>query len=127
MSLAATFDALARHTYTRTPVTATPGDEANYYEETEAPGVAVPAVRCRFQPKTQVDFAAIGALESRDDLLHVFPDDPLAAGDLVSDVRDQLGRVLLAGPARVSKVDDVAGIGSAFKRVASLVSAEEVG
>lgn len=108
------------HTYTRTPVTYSSRDR--WSRKSGTPGAPTTGVRCRYLARThlrQADGGFVVATAPPIDggtlafltTLTVLPSDPLAVGDLVSDVRDRLGAVLLAGPVAVRAVLEHAGFG----------------
>lgn len=124
MDLAQTFARLARHTYVRTPVTSTVGDETTYYTEQETPATADAPRACLYVPYGSLIITVAGVVRSERDELHVLAADPLAPGELVSQITDAAGRVLRAGPVRVTEVVDMASSGAVTRRIATLVSAE---
>lgn len=118
------------HTYTRIPVTVTPATV--YAQRTVVPGSPDPVRRrCRYIPRTHLDLTDDGRLLTTEpphtggtlasvQTLTVLPDDPLAKEELVADVRDPAGRVLLVGPAVVESDLPHAGYGEATLRMVVL-------
>jgi hypothetical protein len=86
------------HTYTRAPQT-TPTDDDAWGEKDAGSGTTTTAVACVYGGVTIVTVPA----------LTVSASDPLAIGDRVSNVTDQLGGVLLVGPARVESLLEARG------------------
>lgn len=111
-----TFDSLLAHTYTRTPVTVTDGP---YGSETTT-GAPVTGQPCRYRPTDRLRLADGARVTVSVPTLTVPHDDPIAVGDLVSDVRDSEGVVLLAGPLAVETIEASAGLGPVLQKRAVL-------
>jgi hypothetical protein len=121
------------HTYTRTPMTYAARDR--YSRRVGTPGTPVTGVRCRYVARAHVRKAdggeivvvapaVTGGTLAFITTLTLLPDDPLAVGDLVSDIRDATnGAVLLAGPATVQAVLPHAGFGPTTLRMVALEGA----
>lgn len=58
--------------------------------------------------------------------LAVAHDDTIAPGDLVSDVRDSTGALLLAGPATVETIEASAGLGPTLTKTAVLRASDVI-
>jgi hypothetical protein len=101
------------HTYTRTPVT--PGAVNNHNEGTPVSGVV-----CLFGAKDTLVADPAGDRTVSVPVLRIAPSDPLAVGDLVSDILDRNGAVLLAGPLVVETIDEGAQAGASVMRTATL-------
>jgi hypothetical protein len=117
------------HTYTRTPV-GTPSDRDVFARSTATPGTPAVAQPCRYVQRTQLQQRQDGRIvaisppaiggERTVETLAVPWNDPLSVADLVGDIRDRSGRVLLAGPVPVQSIEDVAAFGEVTGRVAVL-------
>lgn len=110
------------HTYTRTPVArgAQDADAGNQQLFTE--GVPSSGNRCLFVDEDElVESGDTGTriLTSRP-MISVPSADPLKVNDLVSDVLDQQGATLMAGPLRVESINPVAEFGESVEKVAIL-------
>jgi hypothetical protein len=101
------------HTYTRLRRLSTGGvDDWNGTLVGDDPAGATASVACRYQPAKVGRRDETGkGIDERAALL-VATTDTLAAGDLVSNVRDADGTLLLAGPAIVSVVEPFEGGGA---------------
>lgn len=118
------------HYYTRTPMTYS--DPDRWSRRTATPGTPVPNQRCRYVDRAHVRKAdggeivvvnpsVTGGTLAFITTLTVLPDDPIQAGDLVSDVRDaRSGQVLLAGPVKVQADMAHAGFGPTTLRMLAL-------
>jgi hypothetical protein len=106
------------HTYTRTPVT--PGAVNNHNEATLVEGTPVSGVVCLFGAKDTLVADPAGDRTVSVPVLRIAPSDPLAVGDLVSDILDRNGAVLLAGPLVVETIDEGAQAGASVMRTATL-------
>lgn len=114
------------HTYTRTPVAYAARDR--WSRTTGTPGTPVAGVRCRYLDRAHVRKADGGEIVVVSPAAHggtlaflttltVLPDDPLAVGDQVSNIRDARGVVLLEGPATVQADLSHAGFGTTTLRM----------
>jgi hypothetical protein len=115
-------DRILVHTYTRVPQT-TPTDADAWGETDTAPGTPATGVRCSYSSTYQKTVRnAAGVTIVTVPALTVSASDPLAIGDRVTNVTDQLGRVLLAGPARVESLLEARGseLGAALQYVYEL-------
>lgn len=112
-----TFDSLLAHTYSRTPVTSA-GDDG--YGATTTPGTTVTGQTCRYRPADRLRLDNGDRVTVSVPTLTVPHDDPISVGDLVSDVRDSDGVVLLAGPLAVESVEASAGLGPTLQKRAVL-------
>jgi hypothetical protein len=118
--LGARLDRILVHTYVRTPMAA--GSEDAWGEMDPAPGTPTTGVRCAYGTVQTVARDAGGVTIVNVPALTVSAADPLAIGDRVTNVTDQLGRVLLAGPARVESLLEARGaeLGAALQYVYEL-------
>jgi hypothetical protein len=117
------------HTYTRTPVAAPSGKDL-FARQAGTPGTPITGLPCRYVQRTQLQQRPDGRIvaisppaiggERVVETLALPYDDLLKIGDLVGDVRDRSGRVLLAGPVPVQAVSDVASFGEVTGRIAVL-------
>jgi hypothetical protein len=96
------------HTYTRAPQT-TPTDDDAWGEKDAGSGTTTTAVACVYGNVQRVVRDAGGVTVVTVPALTVSASDPLAIGDRVSNVTDQLGGVLLVGPARVESLLEARG------------------
>lgn len=106
------------HRYTRTPQMASAVNQWN--ETTSVPGQPVPGQVCLYSAKDQLVVDNEGARTVSVPTLRVAPDDPLAEGDLVSDILDSTGAVLLAGPLVVETINEGGEAGTSVMRTATL-------
>jgi hypothetical protein len=121
------------HTYTRTPRTAGPRDA--WATTPQSDGTPVTGVACSYADRASVDVNDGGfAIRSKPllrgsvvlrETLMIDWDDPLKEDDLVSEIRDQDGTLLLAGPAVVVAVLAHAGFGPTTQRIAVLRGPDE--
>src|SRR3712207_741930 len=80
------------HTYTRTPMAEGATDpEGNARSE---PGTPVTGLPCAYASQSRLRVNGVGAVTENAPTLTVPTTDPLAVGDLVSDIRDSEGAVL---------------------------------
>lgn len=122
------FDGTMAHTYTRVPTT--PTSTNGWSETSRASGSALTGRPCRYLPRTTVRVGDGGYADRQSPPIHgaviyrevllLHDDDDLAADDLVQDVRDWDGKLLLAGPVPVVAVMDRAGLGPTTNRMAVL-------
>jgi hypothetical protein len=96
------------------------GDPWN--EGTLEDAAAVLELPCRFAPGGRGETTAEGTVVREEPRLWVPHDDPLDAGDVVQEVRNGLGDVLLSGPARVMHVAPI-GHGLTLQKRATLAQA----
>lgn len=124
----ALFDGLMAHTYTR--VATTPTSTNGWSETSRASGSPQTGRPCRYAPRVALEVVdggylirqtppTHGAVIYREVLL-LHDDDDLARDDLVQDIRDWKGKLLLAGPVAVVAVMDRAGLGPTTDRMAIL-------
>lgn len=93
---------LLRHTYTRTPVDPGP-DDANY-NETSVPGAPTAGVRCQARGRQRLQTTDGSWVTVDAPALFIAESDPLQVGDLVSDIKNEAGVVILAGPLTVETI-----------------------
>jgi hypothetical protein len=106
--LATKLDRILVHTYTRTPMV--PGSDDDWGETDTVPGTPTVAVPCSYTSTYQKAVRDAGGVTVVTvPALTVSITDPLAIGDRVTNVQEQLGRVLLAGPARVESLLEARG------------------
>lgn len=123
-SIAQAFEIFLNHRYTRTPTTASTTNAHN--EITSVPGAPVGGQRCFYEVKDTVRMVDGVLVRVSTPTIALAVDDPLAAGDLVSDIRTQPtsalpdGQLLLAGPLVVESIDEAAELGQSIRRVATL-------
>jgi hypothetical protein len=110
------------HTYTRTPMLAGAADSEN--SVTYTTGTPVTAVPCKYRASDRVQVEISGALVLRAPTLSVAHDDPLKAGDQISNIKDSEGVVLLAGPVTAGPAVHSAGLGPTLKKKFVLRGAE---
>lgn len=112
------------HSYSRSTVTVSDTVNAWGAEEVTA-GTGTSGLRCLYGSETRI----YGEPLSRDDLgarttrvptLFVAPDDTLAVGDVVTDVLDAAGNVLVAGPLVVESITLNAEAGLSVLKSATL-------
>jgi hypothetical protein len=107
------------HRCTITPITA--GAEDAEGNKPPTPGTPVTGVPCRYGTIQRAVRDEGGVTLATVPALTVSATAPIAVGFQVSAITDQLGGVLLAGPARVERVlDDTAGLGAALLPVYEL-------
>ena len=116
---------LLTHTYSRSVVVA--GAEDAHGVVTSVPGSAVAGLPCKFALSRLVSGSRVirsedGITEVRTPTLTVPYDDPIARGDVVTNILDQTGSVLEAGPFTVSQIDPSAGLGMSLKKSCTLLS-----
>lgn len=112
------------HSYTRTPVTA--GAEDAHGNETASSGTPVTAVACKYRVSNRAVRDETGITIVSTPTLKVAHDDPLATGDLVSNIQNSEGTVLLAGPLTVGVPLSGDGLGPALTRRFELLGATPV-
>lgn len=112
------------HSYTRTPVTA--GAEDAHGNETSSAGTPVTSVPCKYRVSNRALRDETGITIVSTPTLKVAHDDPLATGDLVSNIQNSEGTVLLAGPLTVGVPLSGDGLGPALTRRFELLGANPV-
>jgi hypothetical protein len=122
------FANMMAHTYDRVPVTR--GARNDWSETPMTPGAPVVGRPCRYMHRASIEitpegFAVVkspptrGAVIYREVLLLPW-DDTLAVDDLVQNIRDLDGAVLLVGPVPVVEALPRSGLGPTTNRVAVL-------
>lgn len=112
------------HSYTRTSVA--PGDtEDAWGDESSDPGTGTSGLRCLYGSQDRLyreplTSDGVGARTIRVPTLFVGPDDPLAVGDVVTNVLDAAGAVLVPGPLTVEAVTLNAEVGISLLKEATL-------
>lgn len=115
-------DVLA-HTYTRlTPGAA--GAEDAWGQATYGADATTAGAACLYQPSERLGVDAQGLTAISQPALLVRYDDALAVSDRVSDIRDNGGTLLIAGPLAVDTLEPVAGAGQTLYKRALLSAAE---
>lgn len=105
------------HTYTRTPVSESADD---VYGPGRTEGAAVTGQPCKYRAEDRLRLADGDRVTVSVPTLTVAHDDPLDVGDLVSNVQDSTGAVLLVGPLTVETMVASAGLGPTLKKRAVL-------
>jgi hypothetical protein len=118
----ASLEVLLTHTYQRTAVSG--GAEDDWGDEDTIPsGSATTGIPCTYTAGGRVVRGEDGVTRISGPTLMVSATDPLAVGDTVGVVTDQLGVVLDVGPLRVERLmDDASGLGASLIRVFELRS-----
>lgn len=111
------FDGLLAHSYTLTPVTAS-ADDGYGGDTTE--GAPVTGKTCRYRATDRLRLENGDRITVSTPVLTVPHDDPIKVGDMVSDVKDSDGVLLLAGPIAVETIEASAGLGPTLQRRAIL-------
>lgn len=114
----ATLGLLRAHTYTRAAITQ--GSEGDWGQTPATPGTPATGLPCLYAPTTTLRTDDLGRVTLDQPSLRIPSTDALAVGDLVSDIRDQEGTLLLAGPLTVESIRPVAGLGANLQRRAIL-------
>lgn len=109
---------LLAHRYTRTAITQ--GSEDAWGQTAATPGSPATGLPCLYAPTTTLRTDDLGRVTLDQPSLRIPPTDVLAVGDLVSDIRDQEGALLLAGPLTVESIRSDAGLGANLQRRAIL-------
>lgn len=93
------------HTYTRSTVTIS--DTADTWgDEAVSAGAGTSGLRCLYGSQAEaLTSDTQGYRTVRVPILYVAPDDPLAVGDVVTNVLDAAGAVLAAGPLTVEAIN----------------------
>lgn len=113
------------HSYTRQVYAA--GAEDAHGNTADAPsGDPVTGVACAYATRETLVNDLQGSRLVNIPVLTLAWDDPLAVGDRVSNVTDQTGAVLLAGPAVVETISVAAGLGAATQKFAFLRASRTV-
>jgi hypothetical protein len=113
-----TLGLLLAHRYTRTAITQ--GSENAWGQTAATPGTPATSLPCLYAPTTTLRTDDLGRVTLDQPSLRIPITDVLAVGDLVSDIRDQEGTLLLAGPLTVESIRPVAGLGANLQRRAIL-------
>lgn len=113
---------LLAHTYTRTPVTQ--GAEDDWGDAADTAGTAATAQPCLYRAVQRLRVDDAGRVTVEVPTLRVSVTDVLAVGDRVSNICDQAGTVLIAGPLVVESIEPVAGLGALLQRRATLRGAQ---
>ena len=111
------FDSLLAHSYTLTPVTAGADDG---YGSSETEGTPVTGKTCRYRATNRLRLDQGNRVIVSTPVLTVPHDDPIKSGDLVSNVQDSDGQVLLVGPVEVETIEASAGLGPTLQKRAVL-------
>jgi hypothetical protein len=124
-SLRADLEIMFTHRYRRTRLATGGGVEDDWGDTVPVPqGSPSDAVPCLYASVDRAVRDEAGVSVVSVPTLSVSATDPLAVGDEIDAVTDQLGGVLLAGPLRVDRlVDDTAGLGASLMKVYELRSA----
>lgn len=112
-----TFDSLLAHTYTLTPRTSGADDG---YGSSLTEGAPVADKPCRYRATDRLRLENGSRITVSTPVLTVPHDDPIAVNDLVSNVQDSEGTVLLAGPIAVESIEASAGLGPTLQKRAVL-------
>jgi hypothetical protein len=118
-----TLGLMLTHTYTRSTVTG--GDEDAWGDEAAMPGAGTSGLRCLYGSEVRLlrDQSVRDEYGSRTikvPTLFVPPDDPLAVGDVVTNVLDASGTVVQAGPFVVESVNMNAELGVSVLKACEL-------
>lgn len=109
------------HSYTRTGITQ--GAEDAWGDTADTEGTPATGQPCVLVWRDQMVIDDLGRRTVRVPRLYVPYDDPLAVGDLVSNVADASGTAIAAGPLTVDTVDPAAGLGSSALKICTLSGA----
>jgi len=115
---------LMANVYTRTPVVA--GVQDAHFNETSVLGDPVPDQPCAYLVQDRLVVDEGGRRTVSTPTLYVYDTDPLSVGDLVSNITDREGTVLLVGPLAVETIDPAAEAGASTMRIATLRQADPV-
>lgn len=110
------------HLATITPVSA--GAEDAHGNATRVPGTPRTGVACKYRADDRVRVDEGGTLILRAPTLTLAHDDVIDEGDLISDIRDSEGVVLVAGPLEIGPPAYSAGLGPSLSKKLILRSAE---
>lgn len=116
--------AFLTHTLTRTPVTA--GADDAHGNDTSTLGTPVTGLACKFRVQNRVVRDETGITIVSTPTLKVAHDSPLATGDLVSNIQNSDGVVLIAGPLTVGVALNSDSLGPALSRRFELIAATPV-
>lgn len=122
-SIRRVFGDMMAHTYAMTPVTEGSDDG---YGPTRTEGTPVTGKPCSYRQTRRLRLDEGNQVTVDTPTLTVPYDDPIAVGDLVADVRDSDGVVLLVGPVRVETIEASAGLGPTLQRRAVLRGGDAV-
>lgn len=115
-------DGALDQTYARVPIVGLSGEDDWGQQEAES-GAPITGLACKLRTIETILRDDHGVMVVRRPLLSIHLDDPLAVGDLVTDVRDREGRLLLERAA-VLRIDvSAVGVGT-LGLVAELEGAE---
>lgn len=106
------------HTYERQAASLSSTDDG--YGGTVGAGDPVTGLPCRYRPTDRLRLSDGERMTVSTPVLTVPHDDPIGVGDLVSNVRDADGVLLLAGPLAVETIEPAAGLGPTLKKRAVL-------
>lgn len=112
--MARTLDRMLTMTYTRSTVTG--GDEDDWGDEQPTAGAGTSGLRCLYGTeqsilRDQSQRDEYGARTIKTPTLFVPPTDPLSVGDVVTNVLDSGGSVIVAGPLVVEAVNPNSELG----------------
>lgn len=112
-----TFDSLLSHSFTLTPVTSGADDG---YGAATTEGTPVTGKTCRYRAQDRLRLANGDRVIVSTPVLTVPHNDPIKTNDLVSNVQDSDGVVLLVGPIEVEVIEASAGLGPTLQKRAVL-------
>lgn len=112
------------HTFTRTPVTA--GAEDAHGNVTSSAGTPVTGLACKYRSRTRPVRDEAGVTLVATPTIKVAHNSPLTTGDLVSNIQNSEGTVLLAGPLTVGAQLNSDGLGPALTRRFELLGPDPV-
>lgn len=124
VSIRAALSILLTHTYSRTPVTA--GVEDAHGNVTSSAGTPVTGLACKYRSRTRPIRDEAGVTLVATPTIKVAHDSPLVTGDLVSNIQNSEGTVLLAGPLTVGAQLNSDGLGPALTRRFELLGPDPV-
>lgn len=111
------------HTYTRTPRVESVTEEDDGTKELSN-GTPVSGILCAYSPVALLRIESGGWTTINTPSLTVAHDDATVVGDIISNVRDAAGNVLLAGPLFVATDTPNADLGYALDRILTLVGGD---
>ena len=112
------------HSFTRTPVTA--GAEDAHGNIPSSLGTPVTGLACKYRSRTRPVRDEAGVTLVATPTIKVAHDSPLVTGDLVSNIQNSEGTVLLAGPLTVGAQLNSDGLGPALTRRFELLGPDPV-